>query len=349
MKIVHAIYSMCTGGAELMLVDIANIQASLGHDVHLLIINAVEEPEVMNRLSSSVQIHRIGRRPGSRNPLPILKFNYVLSKIRADIVHIHVDSIMRLIIKNRRTCYVGTIHNTGIELRYLIRANRIFAISQAVQEDLKERQAIDTTVVLNGIDFREINANERKKACEPLRVVQVGRLQCEQKGQDILLFAVAELKKRGVDVSVDFMGELHDYKQLSVLAKNLEVEDRVNFLGRCDRSDVYKHLCDYDIFVQPSRYEGFGLTLVEAMGAKIPVVASDIDGPAEILCENRYGLLFESENPRACADAIEQVANAYPLFKANAEGPAYRHAVENYSIEATARNYLLQYEKLLDK
>ncbi len=347
MRILHAIYSMMSGGAELMLTDIANIQAEQGHEVHLMIINEMESDEVMRRLSPKVQVHRIHRPEGSRNPFYILKFNLALRHIHPDIVHIHVDSIMRLIVKSRKTKYVGTIHNTGIDVKHLLRADRIFAISQAVKDDLKSRLNIDSTIVVNGIDFDKIDKNKRKKPSSPLRMVQTGRVVIYQKGHDILIRAIAILKKKGLQTHVDFIGEPKDKEMLLQLANGLDVSDSVNFLGCYDRSDLYKKLSEYDLGVMPSRFEGFGLALVEAMAAAIPVIASNVDGPAEILKENRYGLLFESENPEALADAIAKVANAYPIFKANAETAAYRYAVENYSIDATANKYLEEYKKLL--
>ena len=52
------------------------------------------------------------------------------------------------------------------------------------------------------------------------------------------------------------------------------------------------HLTDYDLFVQPSRWEGFGLTVAEAMAAGVPVLVSEGQGPAEVTQGSRYGWLF---------------------------------------------------------
>lgn len=347
MRIVHVIYSMNTGGAELMLTDIANAQAEAGHEVVVLVINNSTTPEVISRLSDKVELRLLKRPEGSRNPLWILRFNRELRRLNPDVVHMHNDSIMCLVLKSRKTRYVGTIHIPGINVRHFKRADRIFAISQAVKDDMKNRLNIESTVIVNGVEFGSIEQNTRKKPNEPLRIVQAGRVEISLKGQDILIRAIALLKQQGLNAVVDFIGEPFDAGQLKSLAGELGIADNICFLGRQSRSDLYRRLKDYDIAVQPSRIEGFGLTLVEAMAAKIPVIASNIEGPAEILQDNRYGLLFESENPQDLADAIARVYNTYPIFKANAETAAYRHAVENYSIDSTARNYLNAYHSLI--
>lgn len=346
MRIVHAIFSMNTGGAELMLTDIANAQADAGNEVIVLVVNDSTTDEVMSRLSGKIKVCLLKRPEGSRNPLWILRFNRLLRSLHPNIVHMHNDSIMRMVFKSRKTKYVGTVHIPGINIRHFKRANRIFAISQAVKEDLKRRLNIDSTVVANGVRFEDIEQNTRKACAKPVRLVQAGRVEISLKGQDILIKALAILKEKGLDVNADFIGEPFDAERLNILAEKLGVADRVSFLGRYNRSRLYRELKNYDIAVQPSRIEGFGLTLVEAMGAKVPVVASDIEGPAEILDENRYGLLFESDNPQACADAIEKVITAYPIFKANAESSAYNYVVRNYSIKNTAARYIEEYQKL---
>ena len=66
-------------------------------------------------------------------------------------------------------------------------------------------------------------------------------------------------------------------------------------------------LSESDIFVLPSRYEGFGIAIVEAMMAKIPVIASDLDGSAREILEGGYGYLFDVGNDKKLADLLEQI------------------------------------------
>lgn len=350
MRIVHTIFDFYPGGAELMLADIANEQALAGHDVHIVVLNNVYAEEALKRISPDVSVHLLNRPEGSHNPLWIWRYNRLLWRLAPDIVHFHNDGLMKIVLKRRGTVYVGTVHATHIDIKHFRRCEQIFAISSAVRDDLKIRLGLDSVVVTNGVDFKAISYSESKDMdSKSVRIVQVASVSPDIKGQDILIKAIPLLKKRGIDVKVDFIGKRYDKGELDRLVKEENVADSVSFLGMRDRSYVYSHLKDYDLCCHPARYEGFGLALVEAMGAKIPVLASDLDGPAEILDENRYGLLFESDNPQACADAIEKVITAYPIFKANAQGKAYKHICENYSIKATAENYIAEYQKLINQ
>lgn len=350
MRIVHTIFDFYPGGAELMLADIANEQALAGHNVHIVVLNNVYTEEALNRISPDVSVHLLNRPAGSRNPLWIWRYNRMLWRLSPDIIHFHNDGLMKTVLKRRDTFYAGTVHDTQIDIKGYRRCDKIFAISDAVQHDLKDRLNIESTVVVNGINFDMIEISH-KQNCDnsSWKIVQVASVLPSKKGQDILIKAIPLLKKQGIDVKVDFIGKRYDNGELDRLVEEENVADSVAFLGLCDRSYVYSHLKDYDLCCHPARYEGFGLALVEAMGAKIPVLASDLDGPAEILDENRYGLLFESNNPQACADAIEKVITAYPIFKANAQGKAYKHICENYSIKATAENYIAEYQKLINQ
>ena len=93
-----------------------------------------------------------------------------------------------------------------------------------------------------------------------------------------------------------------DIKVLEKLIKENKLDKNIIFLGSID--NVPKFLEKIDLFVLPSRQEGFGLVVIEAMAAKIPVIVSNIDGPKEIIGENKYGTLFESENHIDLANKI---------------------------------------------
>jgi glycosyltransferase involved in cell wall biosynthesis len=80
----------------------------------------------------------------------------------------------------------------------------------------------------------------------------------------------------------------------------------------------------------PSRYEGFGIAIVEAMMAKIPVIASNLDGPREIL-EGGYGYLFDVGNDKKLANLLEQIISG--KIENNLVENAYMHAIDLFSID----------------
>ena len=109
---------------------------------------------------------------------------------------------------------------------------------------------------------------------------------------------------------------------------------------------IYNHLCDYDLFVQPSRYEGFGITVAEAMAAKLPVLVSDIEGPMEIIGYGKYGMYFESENVDDLAEKLRNILQGgydYSLVE-----KAYQHVCNHYDVVTTAQRYIAEYKKVIN-
>ena len=348
MNIVHIICSLNTGGTELMLLDIARCQASMGHNVSIVIVNNIYEQEIVNSIDKKINVRFIHRPEGSHNPLYLLRLYVCVKRLRPDIIHFHNEQAAKVAPMFNRTIRVGTVHCPGMDLHNYKKLDRIYSISQSVADDTKARQGMSSDVILNGINFDAIKCDPRPYPYrETFHIVQTGRLDCSIKGQDIMTKAVAILAEEGRDVSVAFIGEPYDEQAINKLSARLGVSDRVHVLGRKSREYIYSNLCSYHLGAMPSRYEGFGLTLIEAMAAKIPVVATDVDGPAEILMNNRYGLLCKPEDPEDLARAIASIMDNYKQFSANAQGPAYDYARNNFSIDSTAAHYIQAYKQLL--
>ena len=134
------------------------------------------------------------------------------------------------------------------------------------------------------------------------RLVSVGRLSRE-KGHDVLLRALADLRSRGVAVTLRVVGDGPERAALDSLAENLGLADAVEFAGALPPGqlpDAYAHA---DAFVLPSRREGFGVALVEAMATGLPVVATRSGGPSDIVSPSD-GILVAPDDPGALADGI---------------------------------------------
>ena len=100
------------------------------------------------------------------------------------------------------------------------------------------------------------------------------------------------------------------------------------------------------MFVQPSRWEGFGLTVAEAMAAKVPVLVSEGQGSAEVTCGNKFGWTFENGNSNDLAEKIKYLYDNYDeaMDKANS---ALNYVQNTYDVSVTARKYLDNYTKCL--
>ncbi|MEL6979758.1 MAG: glycosyltransferase family 4 protein [Pseudomonadota bacterium] len=149
-----------------------------------------------------------------------------------------------------------------------------------------------------------------------------------RKGQDVLIEALAALRAAGVDAVVR-LGGGGDPAPLCAKARALGVADHVVFLGWVD---AVSFLSEIDVFCLPSRAEPFGIVLIEAMSQGAPVVASDVDGPADIL-EGGAGLLTPPGDVAALMEALRRVADD-PDQAAVLADAGRRRAAERYAPKA---------------
>jgi glycosyltransferase involved in cell wall biosynthesis len=172
--------------------------------------------------------------------------------------------------------------------------------------------------------------------------VQVGSLNHQIKGQHILFQALSYLmhNKPHHAVTLDLIGAGCSEAYLRQLSADLKIEAHVRFVGLKTRDYIYDHLCDYDILVQPSLSEGFGLTVIEGMAARIPVLVSNIDGPMEIVQQGCFGHHFKVGDPVDCAEKLEAIISGYDseTFQSGI-AKAYHNALTKYNINSTVQKY----------
>lgn len=345
MKIVHIVYSLEFGGIETMLVNIANEQVSMGYNVTILCINNHINDALRETIDERVKFYCLGRPIGSKNPYYVLKFNYILYKLKADIIHIHTSSIIRyFILKN---CY-GKICLTKHDVKednYLHNYSNIYSISNTVKEYIKDVYKLDSKVIINGINVQKIDSVKKRTCSYTFKIVQVSTLNHEIKGQHILIEAIKLVKEKGYNVSVDFIGDGHSFDYLRNLVNELQLSDDIKLLGTKSQQYIFEHLCEYDLFVQPSITEGFGLTVAEAMAAKVPVLVSENQGPLEIIDNGKYGHSFKNRDVEDCAEKIIKIIEQ-GVDKDMIEA-AYKRVEENYSVKQTALSYIKEYQNIV--
>jgi len=347
MKILHICTSLNIGGTETMLVDIINEQVKT-NTVNLIIINKGINKDVYKKIDNQVCVNCLKRTPGSRNILHFISFNYLIAKINPDIIHCHGSEIIKYIFIKRKAKICITVHDIGYPLGSLKKYNHIFAISKAVQNDLDERLNIKATVIYNGIHTERVKMKNNYNY-DIFKIVCVARLMHQKKGQDILIKAISILvnKENIKNISVDFIGEGKSEKYLKDLVNELKVGQFVKFIGLKNRDYIYSHLKDYELLVQPSIYEGFGLTVIEGMAAKVPVLVSNIQGPMEVIGNGTYGYAFKINDEVDCARKIIDVIEDYNknIIQDKCE-KAYFYVKENFDVKKTAANYVSEYKKL---
>lgn len=347
MRIAHVVWGMETGGVETMLVNIINEQV-VSHKVSLFIINNFIEESIIKKISPQCIIKRINRRPKSKDYFKIAKMNFLIWLFRPDIIHVHSYRVSTLL--KGRWRIVRTIHNTHNRTDEYPQMCALYAISNAVKDYTTNQGFPNVTVVENGIETKSFKKKKDYTIKDNIyHIVQVGRLFSSQKGQDILLRAISILvnKKNVKNFTLHFIGTGESEDSLKIMVNDLKISDHVCFEGFRDQDYIKENLCSYDLFVQPSRYEGFGLTVAEAMAAKVPVLVSDIEGPMEIIDNGKYGMHFKKEDAVDLANKLEIILNGgydYSMID-----PAYDYVKNHYDVSITAKKYIEEYKKVINK
>ena len=159
----------------------------------------------------------------------------------------------------------------------------------------------------------------------------LGRLD-EQKGFDVLVRALAELP----DVTAVVVGEGSERDRLVQLGERLGVSEQLVLPGWSD--EARRYLTAFDVFVLPSRFEGFPLVVVEAMLAGLPVVATDVGSVSEALLEGETGVLVPAEDPAALARAVRDLL-ADPARAREMGLNGRRRALARFTVAAMAGAY----------
>jgi glycosyltransferase involved in cell wall biosynthesis len=333
--VLHVITSIKAGGAENHLLALAGSQARTGASVTVAYLK--DSPELETEFAArGIKTSCLGLKHYG-DPIPAMRLARLISRRAPAVIHAHMPPaelyvraalLMRL---DSKTPLVISRHNTerffdgpmqlSIARFVARRANRVIAISRAVEEDTLARRLAAPScidVIPYGIDpkpFRGRNPHHRTElrhgwgfAPDDFVVGTIARL-APQKGLDVLLesFALAASRsKRRLKLAVVGEGPLR--QALLVQARALGLDGSVLWLGRQPPAEVPPILAAFDLFALPSRYEGLGLVLLEALAAGTPIVASRVGPIPEIIRDGATGTLVSPDDPEALAQAIVAAA-----------------------------------------
>lgn len=346
MKITHLFFGFRMGGAESMVIDLANRQAASGHKVSLVILNDETDPALVARLDKRISVRQMRRSPGSRNPWPLLKLNSYIFFHRPHILHFHNINLPGAVIASLRRKAVMTLHTTSLPIEQARGAKLVAISKQVAREVTLNYPSIPVTTIYNAIDFDAVKRRSPRSPGAMVKLIQLGRVFSEIKGQDLVIEALAILKARGIEnISIDFIGPGPEIESLTALADRLGVADRVKFHGVLSRAETYKRLADYDLLVHPSRIEGFGLAIIEGMAAGLPVITTDRGAPAEIAEHGRLARLFRYGDSESLADAIAAEISDYSAALERAD-KAFTETHRLYALSSMVDAYHRLYSSL---
>lgn len=337
MNILFLIFSFNTGGIERLIIDMANEMTARNNNLYLCIINNDYTSSLISNLDSSVKVIYLNRPIGSNKKI---KYMNVLSKkiVREhiDIVHCHgMNCVLFSCIAKIRSPHVhfyNTVHDVPDFTSYakwqIIAENlicdKIIAISHTVEKEIVKRKVANKKIItiFNAVNTEKfLPKNTKETFCiDNIVIGNVARFIPEKKGQNTLINAIKILKKKYPQIQCHFAGAADDahqeeYHLLLDSISDSNLKDNIFFHGNVE--NIPSFLDKIDIFVLPSIYEGFGISLIEAMSMGIRCIASNVDGPSEIIYSRDLGLLFDVNSVTDLVEKLDYMIMHYYDYDSN--------------------------------
>ncbi len=293
---------------------------------------------------------------GRVNVTAIGKLRALIADQKIDVLHTHgykTDVIGLLATRGTACKLVTTPHGWSVDAGFKLAAyealdrqlfrffDAVVPLSETLYAALKDRRCLGERLQLipNGVDLSEIEA-EKRIAAPPAEWRQSGRYVVGyigqligRKGLDCLLRAFAAWDNPAKQLVL--VGDGPQRGELEQLARVLEIDDSVQFVGF--QSERIAWLRGFDVFVLPSHLEGIPRCLMEAMAARVPVVATDIPGCRDIVAHGKTGQLFGVDDIAALTRALERSTDRAAAKQMATAGQAYVHA--HHSAQAMADQY----------
>lgn len=354
MKIMQVIPYFCFGGAETMCETLTYELKKLGHEICVVCL-LPDRTSISQRMEEAgVRIVYLDKKLGLDLSM-IPKLTKLMAAEKPDVVHTHLNVIKYAALAAKLAgvpkC-VHTVHNVAeeeAEGRFQKLSNRLYfrsgwsvpvALSPKVQQSIADVYGMakeKIPVIYNGIDLSRCQPKDVYEG-QPLRLIHIGRFN-EQKNHEGLLNAFAKIQKQIPACSLDLIGdgELRDAVETQV--KDLGLTESVRFLG--NQSDVYPYLQAADLFLLPSKFEGMPMTIIEAMGTGLPIVATAVGGVPDMLKQEESGLLTACD-PDAVAEAVLRLARDVQLRERL--GKEAKQQSQRFSAEHMAACYCAVYQ-----
>lgn len=313
MRVVHVHRIAGISGSERHLLTLLPALAAEGIEAAFVGLDGGGDPEPFY-----AELDRAG--VAYRRVSAVPRLRHALTSFGPDLVHTHlVHADVWGAVAAGRTPLVTTKHNDDpfragafrhLERALSRRARAVICITEALARFNTDRVGIPRnkiSVVHYGLD--EVppawSADAPPAVPDEARVVlSLGRL-VPQKGHDITLRAFARVRAQQPGLVLAILGEGPERERLEALARELGLGESLLLPGRA--GDVAAWLHRAEVFVHPARWEGFGLVLLEAMLAAVPVVATSVSSIPEIVADAQTGLLVPPDDPDALAAALGRV------------------------------------------
>lgn len=321
MNILQVIPEFGLAGAETMCEALCyEIQRSGKYKLFVASLFDYHSPITERMEQQGVNIFYLHKKPGIDVRM-IWRLYRLMKETQIDIVHTHIHVMQYVVpaaIMAGVKVRVHTVHN--IASKELGKAQRFLAkyfykhchvtpisISPLVQKTVMEEYKLSerqTPMVYNGSDLRKCIVKTDYVASDPFTYLHIGRFS-PVKNHRLMVEAAKRLKSEGYKFKINFVGGAGNEEQIKqeVVAKGLEEE--ITFCGL--QSNVYPYLSNSDCFILPSVYEGMPISLIEAMGTGLPIIASAVGGIPDMLQNGESAILIHP----TVDDLVEAMKKVY--------------------------------------
>jgi len=248
--------------------------------------------------------------------------------------------------------YVVTEHSSGFARNLLSKkelkfARKVFSNSDACMAVspefcnlLENLFGVHFDYIPNVFNVSNFSLSKDTKDRKIRNLIAVGSLD-ENKNHRMLIEAFDTLNDPELTLTIIGEGALH--KELSELAAKLQCSERIHFAGNIEYSQLPEFLSESDLLVHSSKYETFGVVIIEAFASGLPVVSTKCGGPEIIIASEKLGILCD-HSPEALSTAIHEA-----ILKTWDRKYIREHAEEHYSYSAFRQKMLNVYHKVLSK
>lgn len=349
MKIVHVVYSLEMGGAEILVAQMCRLQHAQGHEISVVAYsNLGSLGEALRAEGYTVDV--LGEAP---LPKTFLRMIRELRRLKPDVVHCHNPApTLQAAIPARLTgakCVLTTRHSL-VAPPYNMQEEKVFnfaarfcdwvvGICEATCVNLRGVPGAHTDRIVrvyNGVDPLERAPGPEK---DGFTLLFVGRL-APEKDLGTLIRGVALALEQRPDLRLWIVGDGRVRQELEALVKQLGVTAQVRFWG--ERLDVAGFFSAADVYCMSSVSEGLPMSLLQAMSLGLPTIVTDVGGMAEVVKNARGGLTAPVGDAEAMAAAIVTMAGDAEMrkeFSANAR-KAY---AEQFTLERMVEYYMELY------
>lgn len=350
-KVMHILPNLGLGGAEIMVENLA-IASKIDFDVRVISLYDYQSPITERLENHDIPVYYLGKQKGFD-----LKVFFRLYKLfkqeKPDVIHTHLYIMPYAVIAAIMARVPGRIHTihslANREVGKLLRrVYRLFyqycevvpiSISPFVKKSVINEYRISkdqVPMIFNGIDLnRCIKKNDYVTKKNQITILHIGRFSEEKNHAGLIdSFKIVHDELPYINIRLQLIGSGVTEEMVRTRVKELNLEGCVDFLGL--KSNVYPYLNAADIFVLPSIWEGMPITLIEAMGTGLPIVATKVGGIPDMITNNVTGLLVDVES-EAIANALIRLIKDEQLRVRI--GNAARDYSKNFSVQVMKDQY----------